>query len=88
MWNGGGEQESKSRTIWNMEERIRKKIEGMNMIRVHYMHGWKCHSENPYPVQLLCTNRKHVVLPLRRKNIFWLTVSKVSWLLGPFALGL
>jgi hypothetical protein len=25
----------------------RRKKEGMNLIKVHYMHAWKYHSENP-----------------------------------------
>jgi hypothetical protein len=30
------------------EERgIKRVIEGVNMIKVHYMHIWKCHNETP-----------------------------------------
>jgi hypothetical protein len=30
---------------------VRRVIEGMNMIKVHYMHAWKCHNESPYFVR-------------------------------------
>jgi hypothetical protein len=37
---------------------IRKGNGGVSMIKLHYMHTWKCHNETPYFVQLVNANFK------------------------------
>jgi hypothetical protein len=29
------------------EERNKKSNQGVNLIKIHYMHGWKYHNKNP-----------------------------------------
>jgi hypothetical protein len=51
---GGGYQKRVKRG----EGRGNRIIEGVDMIRVHYICIWKCHNEAPYFVQLIHTNKK------------------------------
>jgi hypothetical protein len=37
---------------------IRKGNKKVNMTKVHYMHGCKCHDETPYSVQLIYSNKE------------------------------
>jgi hypothetical protein len=42
---------SQERTTWGRETRGWGIWEGVNKIKVHYMHAWKSHNETPYFVQ-------------------------------------
>jgi hypothetical protein len=53
------------------EREMRGVIEGVNIIKVHYMYGLKCHNDTQNFVLLICANKT-----LIRKNARYLLCSR------------